>query len=139
MEIQQNSNTTYRVYDWGRVGNDGKPREMHIDKALQVIDFKDAEDPTCTPVETAPSVRTICTSDFFVLEELTVDGVLEQTADGSTFHVLFSAEGGFDITYADQVVESVPKGTSVLIPASLGSYALGNRESTVVLKASVPV
>ena len=38
-EIQQNSNTTYRVYDWGRVGADGKPRPLHVDKALDVIDF----------------------------------------------------------------------------------------------------
>jgi mannose-6-phosphate isomerase len=38
-EIQQNSDTTYRVYDWGRVGADGKPRPLHIDKALDVINF----------------------------------------------------------------------------------------------------
>jgi mannose-6-phosphate isomerase len=38
-EIQQNSDTTYRVYDWGRVGTDGKPRALHVEKALDVIDF----------------------------------------------------------------------------------------------------
>ena len=48
-EIQQRSNTTYRVYDWGRVGNDGKPRELHIEKALQVIDFYDNKNPLCEP------------------------------------------------------------------------------------------
>ena len=39
-EIQQNSDTTYRVYDWGRVGKDGKPRELHVEKALDVINFE---------------------------------------------------------------------------------------------------
>ena len=38
-EIQQNSDLTYRLYDWDRVGKDGKPRELHIDKAIDVIDF----------------------------------------------------------------------------------------------------
>ncbi|MGB0415270.1 MAG: type I phosphomannose isomerase catalytic subunit [Coraliomargarita sp.] len=43
LEIQQNSDTTYRVYDWGRVGLDGKPRDLHIDESLQSIDFNDFE------------------------------------------------------------------------------------------------
>lgn len=43
LEIQQNSDTTYRVYDWGRVGLDGKPRELHIEESLQSIDFDDFE------------------------------------------------------------------------------------------------
>lgn len=42
-EIQQNSDTTYRVFDWNRVGLDGKPRELHIDQSLASIDFKDVE------------------------------------------------------------------------------------------------
>jgi mannose-6-phosphate isomerase len=41
LEIQQNSDTTYRVYDWGRVGLDGKPREMHVEQSLRSIDFND--------------------------------------------------------------------------------------------------
>ena len=43
LEIQQNSDTTYRVYDWGRVGLDGQPRQLHIEESLQSIDFKDFE------------------------------------------------------------------------------------------------
>ena len=43
LEIQQNSDTTYRVYDWGRVGLDGKPRQLHIEESLKSIDFADAE------------------------------------------------------------------------------------------------
>ena len=42
-EIQQNSNATYRVYDWNRVGADGKPRPLHVEKALDVIDFGQVE------------------------------------------------------------------------------------------------
>ncbi len=43
LEIQQNSDTTYRVYDWGRVGLDGKPRQLHIEESLKSIDFEDFE------------------------------------------------------------------------------------------------
>ena len=43
LEIQQNSDTTYRVYDWGRVGLDGTPRELHVEKSLRCIDFEDFE------------------------------------------------------------------------------------------------
>jgi mannose-6-phosphate isomerase len=138
LEIQQNSNTTYRVYDWGRVGNDGKPREMHEEKALQVIDFEDAEDPACSPVETAPGIRNICSSDFFVLDELMVDGSMEQKANGSSFHALFSAEGTFEIVYGDGRVEEVEKGESVLIPAELGAYTLKSSLKTIILKTSMP-
>lgn len=43
LEIQQNSDTTYRVYDWGRVGLDGKPRQLHIEQSLRCIDWTDVE------------------------------------------------------------------------------------------------
>jgi mannose-6-phosphate isomerase len=52
LEIQQNSDTTYRVYDWGRVGLDGKPRQMHLDQSLRSIDWKDFEP---APVRAAPT------------------------------------------------------------------------------------
>lgn len=45
LEIQQNSDTTYRVYDWGRIGLDGKPRQLHIEESLKSIDFEDFEPP----------------------------------------------------------------------------------------------
>jgi mannose-6-phosphate isomerase len=43
LEIQQNSDTTYRVYDWGRVGLDGKPRELHVEASMKSIDFQDTQ------------------------------------------------------------------------------------------------
>ena len=48
LEIQQNSDTTYRVYDWGRKGLDGQPRQLHVQQSLQSIDFEDFE-PAVTP------------------------------------------------------------------------------------------
>ncbi len=139
LEIQQNSNTTYRVYDWGRMGHDGNPRELHIDKALQVIDFEDAADPICEPVPRTERISNVCTSDYFVLDELRVDGSLELVADGSSFHALFSADAGFEIAYGGGYVESVARGSSVLIPACLGAYRVKTAGAACLLKTSVPV
>ena len=61
LEIQQNSDTTYRVYDWGRKGLDGQPRELHVDQSLKSIDFSDFE-PEATPaaIDHADTVLAQC-------------------------------------------------------------------------------
>ena len=50
LEIQQSSNTTYRIYDWGRMGTDGTPRELHLEKAFEVINWKDTQNPLVEPI-----------------------------------------------------------------------------------------
>ncbi|MGE9296861.1 MAG: type I phosphomannose isomerase catalytic subunit [Puniceicoccales bacterium] len=77
LEIQQNSDTTYRVYDWGRVGLDGKPREMHIEQSLKCINFDDFEPSTIKP---EPGEQQLVESEIFNLHKLPL-------ADGGTFTV----------------------------------------------------
>ena len=62
LEIQQNSDTTYRLYDWGRVGLEGQPRQLHIDESLQSIDFNDYEP---TPVRNTPGNKTLADCNEF--------------------------------------------------------------------------
>lgn len=62
LEIQQNSDTTYRVYDWARVGLDGKPRQLHIEESLQSIDFQDYEPSTLT---IQPGIQTLADCSEF--------------------------------------------------------------------------
>lgn len=64
-EIQQNSDTTYRVFDWNRMGLDGKPRELHIDESLTSIDFDDYE-----PSMDTPDGTTLATCEYFQTDEL---------------------------------------------------------------------
>jgi len=66
LEIQQNSDTTYRVYDWGRTGLDGKPRELHIDESLKSIDWDDTEPQPLRPDPQRP-VQVLADSDVFRL------------------------------------------------------------------------
>jgi len=70
LEIQQNSDTTYRVYDWGRVGLDGKPRQLHIEQSLKSIDWNDFEP---VPVRGAPTSGVIADAREFRIRRLVLD------------------------------------------------------------------
>lgn len=141
LEVQQNSNTTYRVYDWGRVGTDGKPRELHIDQALRVIRWDDAGEPRTIPRATVGddgvASLELVTSPYFRLERLALGGPLTCRNDGRSFHALFASEVALDIEHADGRVE-VPFGRSCLIPAGLAGYRLIPRAPGQVLRTSVP-
>jgi mannose-6-phosphate isomerase len=67
LEIQQNSDTTYRVYDWARVGLDGKPRQLHVHESLQCIQWDDFEP---APVRGAPTSAVIAECDEFRIRRL---------------------------------------------------------------------
>ena len=81
-EVQQSSDTTYRLYDWGRVGADGKPRPLHLEESLKSIDF----------TLSAPEPCTETTCPFFTFRPVTCDGMLEIPANPETFTALFVVE-----------------------------------------------
>jgi mannose-6-phosphate isomerase len=68
VEVQQNSDTTYRVYDWNRMGLDGQPRAMHIEESLASIDFDDFE-----PAAKAAWEKTVANCPFFQVEKLSLE------------------------------------------------------------------
>jgi mannose-6-phosphate isomerase len=77
VEIQQNSDTTYRVYDFGRLGLDGQPRELHVDASLASIDWDDVE-----PGLQQPDGDTLVRSDVFVVDRWTFDAPRRATDPG---------------------------------------------------------
>ena len=64
VEVQQNSDTTYRVFDWNRLGLDGKPRTLHVEESMQSIDFGDIE-----PAVTRPAGESLVKCDHFEVEK----------------------------------------------------------------------
>ncbi len=139
LEIQQNSNTTYRIYDWGRVGNDGKPRELHIDEAVNVINWNDTGNPLvsselCVDTETFKCWK-VLECEYFQLEKLQFSAPLEVSMDGTTFHALFVADGDAELAWDDQFF-AVSAGTSVLVPAVLPAYTLSGKAT--VLRTTIP-
>ncbi|MBE6855210.1 MAG: class I mannose-6-phosphate isomerase [Ruminococcus sp.] len=132
-EIQQNSNTTYRVYDYGRVGADGKPRELHIDKAIDVTERRPAP-PYQIP---APVVTDGCTAtqlaacEYFTVKRLEIAGSAQMNADETSFHHLLCLNGDLTVAYHGEEM-AISKGGSILIPAALGAYSI-NGTGTALL------
>src|SRR6185436_9807951 len=85
-EVQQNSDTTYRVFDWNRVGLDGKPRDLHVEESLKAIDFDDPE-----PNVVEPRGDLLIECEFFRVEKWTISAA--RSVDGQGFAV-FTVVGG---------------------------------------------
>jgi mannose-6-phosphate isomerase len=127
LEIQQNSNTTYRIYDWDRVDAKGNGRELHIEKALQVIDWKNNGDPRCQI-----SGTTIQRCEFFQLDRFELAAAREFPMSGRSFDALFIAEGSGTLSWADGA-EALSAGQSWLVPAALGSFTVCPDSATLTL------
>lgn len=125
-EVQQSSNVTYRVYDYGRLQN-GKPRELHIQKALDVLNLKKTAETDFEPKETeliGESKRTLLAScKSFTSYRLDVKESLKVTADESSFVSLVALEGNGVLCHKDSVL-TFYKGESVFLPAGLGEVEL---------------
>ena len=135
-EIQQNSDTTYRLYDYNRPGLDGKPRELHIEDSLNVIAYEGAG---ATRMKT-DGVRPgqwlrIAESPYFVVEKGVVDGKAELETTGESFDILIAAEGGGTLRWNGGEL-AVRRGDCFLVPANLGAYALEG--ALTVLRSRVP-
>jgi mannose-6-phosphate isomerase len=143
-EIQQNSDTTYRVYDWNRLGADGQPRPLHIDQALDVVNFDLVEPGPAVPqlLEASNGLRRemIVTCPYFRVEKLTFEkkGIsFAGLADGSTFEIWGMMSGLGRVVWAGKPLElSAVRFT--LLPAGLGDFKIEVMEPSVMLRVYVP-
>ena len=133
-EIQQNSNTTYRIYDYGRVGKDGKPRELHVDKAKDVTCLTPAKQYPETPVEQYEGYtsKLLARCSYFTSYVLDIDGRAELEADSSSFSDLLIVEGEGRVTADDEV--AFKKGDSIFVTAGTGRYTVEGRCRAVLTK-----
>jgi mannose-6-phosphate isomerase len=140
-EVQQSSNVTYRVYDYGRLGPDGKPRQLHTEHAAKVIDASAhaivVSGPTGGHVREGCRVTDLADWPFFKLSHLDVSGEADFSSMDS-FRALLVIEGELTVGGAIPVLESEPtvgggelirakKGACVFIPAGLERYMLRGR------------
>ena len=134
-EIQQCSNSTYRVYDFGRVGADGKPRELHIDKAVDVTNLKPSGkngEADGKPVDNKEYVSTLLThNDYFVCTKYDVKKQVTLKADNSTFNSIIVLEGNGEIKGGSQEF-AIQKGDSYFVPAGFGEYTISGDVSEPV-------
>jgi mannose-6-phosphate isomerase len=125
-EIQQSSDTTYRLYDWGRMGLDGKPRPLHIDKGVQVSSVDLLPTIKHTAGNTLPIVDIVhCPYFTTLLHQLNPRNGPRITLDteATCFHALTCIEGLATVEAGNMQVE-MAAGQTVFVPASVGEYIL---------------
>jgi mannose-6-phosphate isomerase len=124
-EVQQASDVTYRLYDWGRTGDDGKPRALHVQKSLAVMDYADTREHRTKPLtlmEGANKRIVLAACRYFTVERFDVWDVLERPLDDG-FEVLTVVSGQGRVSAAGQSAQ-VAAGDTVLVPAACDSYEL---------------
>ena len=124
-EIQENSNVTYRVYDYGRL-KDGKPRELHVDAAMKTIrDFTEEEIEAARFSLGKDSDRTIANCPLFKVDHCKVDGELTVPA-AKPFTSLICVDGEGTLSH-DNGTESIRKGDSFFMPEGVGTVKAKGR------------
>lgn len=125
-EIQQNSDITYRLYDWNRVGTDGKPRELHLQKALDVIKIK-----TDASINTTPNIEgkhRILEFSNFKVDKIKINNEFIDTINSESFSTMNVVNGKGTLIYKEEIFE-LKTGDSFILPANLGEYKIqGNLE-----------
>ena len=135
-EIQQNSNTTYRIYDYGRVGKDGKPRELHVEKAKDVTKLAPAETYPDTPVvqENGASIKLLSKCEYFTTYKVDIEEKAEFDADDSSFVSLLILEGSPVVTDGKSDPVSAKKGDSLFISAGTGRFTVEGSCSLILTR-----
>jgi len=136
-EIQQASDTTYRLFDWNRLGPDGKPRPLHVEQGLEAVDYDLGPVGPQQPQETSrPGVSRLVECDKFVLDRWLFDA--PQPAGGDRrCHIISVLEGLLQVA-GDPTGSSIPPGGTVLLPAALGRVELRPQGNVVLLDAYLP-
>lgn len=117
-EIQQSSDITYRLYDWGRVGLDGKPRQLHIDKGLQVSNLD------ALPAVTRPANGLIVDGDYFRTWRHRLQAESMDIATDGGFQALTCIEGLLQLQSKGHEALILDKGQTALVPACLESFSI---------------
>lgn len=124
IEIQQTSDITYRVYDWGRVDSNGNPRELHTALAVDAIDFESKTDCNVTKAPAVNQSVELVKCDYFTTNVVEIDGELTRDfASLDSFVIYIGVTGSIELSSEDSV-ETVAAGDSVLVPAESNEVTL---------------
>jgi mannose-6-phosphate isomerase len=139
-EIQQMSDATFRVHDWGRLGADGNPRQLHLSEALESTNYDAGPvDPVRPEVEPIPGgIRErLARCPYFALERLRLNGEPAQVGRSDRFTLLLGLEGEAELRHRD-VCSRLKRGETLLLPASVGPCTLRPVGEATVLSCVVP-
>ena len=125
-EVQENSNTTYRLYDYGRLGNDGKPRQLHVQQGTEVCSLKplplvDKRQKAALSSDCTAELLVSC--EYFNTYSIELSGANHLKADNESFHTFTVLEGNLVLTHQGEKL-SMEAGQSVFLPANMGEYTI---------------
>ena len=133
-EIQQTSDITYRLYDFDRKDAQGNTRELHVDLALDAINYNKVD--TQKKYETKTNASNVVVDcPYFTTNFLPLENKLEVSKSGETFTVYMCIEGNFEIEY-DGFKQSYKKGDTVLVPAEINAFILNGNASILEIYIS---
>lgn len=133
-EIQQTSDITYRIYDFDRVDAQGNGRELHIDLALDAINY-DKVDTFKEYSKKVNKSNKVVDCPYFTTNFIPLDGDLNVNKDGKSFTVYMCVEGGFELDY-NGIKYAYKKGDTVLIPAAIDAFVLNGKASILEIYIS---
>lgn len=125
-EIQQNSDITYRIYDWDRCDAQGQRRELHLEKAAQVTRFGEKHVGPSTPLSHKSGdvdVAVLGACRYFVNELIALEGSATRNTFGRSFHIILTRDTPLTVAAGSEVCVLDPY-RAVLIPAGVGAYTL---------------
>ncbi len=135
-EVQQSSNTTYRLFDWNRTAADGSPRQLHVTESLTSIDWQLKPPAMITPAlcgrEAGASWFQVVSCEYFTLKKLELSGSVTLAQDGTTFTALFVNRGAASIRCGG-IAYNLAQGASALIPAAAGCWTITAADPAAIL------
>jgi mannose-6-phosphate isomerase len=140
-EVQQNSDLTYRLYDFHRVDAHGKPRELHIDKAMSVIDFDHRKGgkvaSVALPSANSAQKSLLVACPYFATERWDLSAQHHTNSDPARFELLVILSGRGTIQWTGGS-SPCQQGECWFIPANLGQFSIVPESNTSILRAYVP-
>jgi mannose-6-phosphate isomerase len=140
-EVQQNSDFTYRLYDFRRVDAQGKPRQLHVEKAMAVIDFAHRHGgkvaPLALPASNGFKKSLLAACPYFASERWDFSSAYQASSDPARFELLIVLDGTGELKWSGGS-NPYRQGECWFIPAQLGQFSLLPEKPTAILRACVP-
>jgi mannose-6-phosphate isomerase len=137
-EIQQKSDLTYRLDDYGRVDANGKKRELHVDRGLDVLNYRAAPPvEAMAPKPLGPGRELLVSCAHFTMERLFGERAHALSTAPDSFEILASVQGSMDVAWEGGEAW-LKQGDAIVLPACLGAYRVQPQGSSTALRCSVP-
>lgn len=123
-EVQQSSNVTYRIYDYGRLDTDGKPRQLHVEKAVDVTKLIPITESSPIPLPlSCPQDELLASCPYFAVIRQQITSPRQYNGDAGSFHALMCVEGQGVLQTVSETL-TIPSGATVFVPADSSVFTI---------------